>query len=356
MPAFQALELDLFGEGADSVRVERRPWGFFDVVVLTASKAHLRDTAVALLGSGFSAANQGALYLTDESLPLAVNEDAQIRGGAWLPRRGDVRPGNLPLTGPARTGAAVTGTVRPSTAALPLNADSASTLARLREYAGLRLSTLLPAGTSPRKEQSAGIVSFLGRPGLLYQSEAMTLTGRVSGQVVIASGQRLVVEANCQLDDVLLLAPTIIVKPGFWGRVQLIARDTVLVGDNCQLNYPSAVGVYGPGKVALLSLGAGCRVRGVVAAASAEPGLGSVVQLTPTTLVEGQVFSAGVIVNCGVVRGPVMCRRLLYHGVGSFFENYLVNSTLDRAALPATFLSSRLLNPAAPSGVVAWLH
>ncbi len=354
LPAFRPQSVDLFGDGEDSVQIVRKPWGLFDIVVLMAAKGNFRDTTVALLGSSFSPLNRAALYLTDENVPLAVNDDAQVRGAAWLPRKGDVRPASLPMTGTRRVGEAVSGKVQTSQSRLPFASDSA--LARLQRYAGLQLEDLIPTGSRPSAELRQVSCSFLGLPVVWYHEGAFTVQRTVAGQVIIVSSQRLTVEATSRLDNVLLVAPTIIVKAGFQGRVQLLARDTVQVEENCRLAYPSAACAYGAGKLALVSLGAGTRLQGVAIAATAVPSLLGAVRLTPTTIVEGQVFSTGVVENCGTVRGPLMCRRLMYHSVGSYFENYLVNCTLDRAALPPDFLSTRLLNPGGGSGVVAWLQ
>lgn len=354
LPAFRPLGVDLFGEGGDSVQIVRKPWGVFDVAVLTATKGPFRDTAVALLGSTFGPVNRAALYLTDERVPLSINEDAQVQGGAWLPQAEGIRPANLPLVGSRRTGAAVMGPVHISQSTLPIASDS--TLGRLKEYANLHLASLLPAGSSPQAELARARNSFQGLPAVWYHNGPFTVQGTLDGQVVIASSQRLIVSASSQLDNVLLLAPTILVEAGFRGRVQLIARDTVAVGDNCSLDYPSAVCAYGASKTTLVSVGAGSRIQGAVIAAAAEPGLGCRVLLTPATIIEGQIFSAGVVENCGTVHGTVMCRRLVYKGVGSFYENYLVNSILSRTALSPHFLTTRLLNRAAGIGVVTWLH
>ena len=352
-PAFQSALVDLFGDGNDSVKVIRKPWGVFDVAVLTAGKGPFRDTAVALLGSHFSYLNQGALYLTDENVPLAINEDAQVRGAVWLPKKGDVRPGSLPLTGERRTGEPVTGTIRSSQPTLPLSSDSA--LARLRAYAQLQLTDLLPAGSQPAPALARLTYSFVGVPAVWYHEQPFTVQGRVAGQVVVASARRLVVEASCQLDNVLLLAPVVIVKAGFRGRLQIIARDTAIVENNCLLAYPSAVCTYSPGKTTLVSLGEGSLIQGVVIATAAEPGLGCLLRMVAGTTVEGQLFSAGAVENCGTVRGTLMCRRLMYHTVGSFYENYLVNCRLDRLGLSPDFLTTPLLNRAGGIGVVAWL-
>lgn len=354
LPAFQPHLVDLFGDGEDSVQIVRKPWGLFDVVVLTARKGPFRDTVVALLGSSFSSVNRAALYLTDENVPLAVNDDAQVRGAAWLPKKGDVRPASLPLIGPRRVGEPVSGKVQTSRPSLPFASDSA--LARLRDYASLQLEKLVPKGSRPMTEPTTATYSFLGQPVVWYREGTFTVQRAAAGQVIIISSQRLIVEAASRLDNVLLVAPTIIVKAGFQGRVQLLARDTVLVEENCRLAYPSAACAYGEGKLALVSLGAGSRLQGVAIAATAVPSLLGAVRLTPTTIVEGQVFSTGVVENCGTMRGPLMCRRLMYHSIGSYFENCLVNCTLDRAALPAEFLSTRLLNPGGNNGVITWLR
>jgi hypothetical protein len=353
-PAFQMRALDLFGEGTDSVQVVRRPWGLFDVAVVTAAKGPVRDTVAALLGSYPGAASQAALYLTDEQMALAVNGDAQVRGDVWLPKAGDIRPTNLPLIGAPRVGNPVLGRVRASPPALPPVSPAA--LERLQGYAQLQLDNLLPPGSAHAPASGYAAAPFRGAPAVWYHREAFTIAHRVSGQIAIISSQRLVVKGASQLDGVLLLAPTIIVEPGFRGRVQLIARDTVSIGDHCHLAYPSVACAYGAGPAAWVSLGAGSWLQGVLLAGSAQPGLACVVHMAPGAGVEGQVYSAGVVENCATVWGTVMCRQLRYRNIGSFYENYLVNGTVDRSKLSAQFVSTSLLNPLSARGIVQWLR
>jgi type II secretory pathway pseudopilin PulG len=353
LPAFRARVLDLFGEGNDSVQVVRQPWGLFDVAVITAAQGPARDTLAALLGSYPGATSRPALYLADAQLALAVGDDAQVRGEAWLPKAGDIRAASLPRLGAPRLGAPVTGRVRASPPGLP--PLHPAMLARLQGYAQLQLDDLLPPGSQLAETATQEVKSFRGRPAIWYHREAFTVTQRAKGQVVIISSQRLVVAAASQLDGALLLAPTIVVEPGFRGRVQLIARDTVSIGAHCHLAYPSVACAYGAGPAAWVSLGPGSWVQGVVAASSAEPGLGCVVHLSPGTGVEGQVYSAGIVENCATVWGTTMCRQLRYRNIGSFYENYLINSTLDRERLPAQFVSTSLLNAGSACGIAQWL-
>jgi type II secretory pathway pseudopilin PulG len=354
-PYFRRLSLDLFGQETDSVTIEQKPWGVFDVAVVIAAKGQFRDTAVALLGSQFSTENQAALYLADENVPLSVNGDAQVRGVAYLPRAGTARPANLPQTGPARTGLAVTGDVRPSQATLPLEPDS--TLARLRDYASLKLTAWLPPGTPITSTVRGQHRSFVASPVLIYQAAPLTLRSvTLTGQVVVASAQRLTVEASAQLDNVLLLAPVVVLKRGFRGRVQVFARDTVDVEEGCQLAYPSAVGAYSAEGPAVVRLGAGSQISGVVLAASTAMARNGKLLMAPSAAIEGQVLATGALENCGVVRGTVMCRHLTYRTAESFYDNYLVNGTVDREGLPKAFLSTPLLNARASRGVAAWLR
>ena len=358
MPYLHRQSLDLFGEGTDSVSIERKPWGAFDVAVVTATKRHMADTAMALLGSQFAAENQAALYLTNENVPLSVNEDAQVRGAVYVPKAEPARPANLPLAGPPRTGPAVTGAVRASQVQLPVKADSA--LARLRDYAALQLQAWLPAGTQTSGTLHSQHRSFFGPATVLFQPDALTLRGvSLTGQIVVVSSRRLVVEASTQLDNVLLLAPVIIVRAGFRGRAQLIARDSLTLEPGCELAYPSLAAVFsGATTGSLLVLGENARVSGVVLAA--QPASAAMqactIRMAAGAAVEGQVFSAGTVENCGLVRGTLMCRRLVYRTPATFYNNYLVNMLLDRPGLSPAFLTSPLLNAGAPSGIVAWLR
>ena len=359
LPYCHRYGLDLFGEGRDSVTVEKKPWGAFDVAVVTAANAHFADTAVALLGSQFTAINQAALYLAEERIPLSVGDDAQVRGQAYVANAESAHPANLPALGAPRTGAPITGALHASRPQLPINGDSA--LARLRDYAALRLQAWLPAGSRTITGLGSRRVSFFGAAMVIFQPEPATLQHlALAGQIVVVSSRRLTVEASAQLDNVLLLAPVVVVKAGFRGRVQIIARDTVEIQHDCELAYPSAVCAYaGTTTPAQVLLGENTRVRGLVVAANATGGgaaATAVVRMAAGAAVEGQVFSTGTVENCGAVRGSVMCRRLIYRTPTSFYNNYLVNAVLDRPGLPAAFLTSPLLNAGAPIGVIAWLH
>lgn len=355
-PSLRRQAWDLFGEGTDSVTLVRKPWGVFDVAVVTAAKGRWSDTVVALLGSQFSAVNNAALYLANENVPLSVGDDAQVRGTAYLPKAEPARSANLPLAGPRRTGAAVTNALRPSQAKLPVNGDSA--LARLRGYAELQLQQGLPADIQPSGDFRSRQTPFAGPPTVLYDAKPVVVAGlMLAGQIVVVSSRRLVVEASSQLDNVLLLAPVVVVRAGFRGRVQIIARDTVDVQRGCELLYPSAVCTYSTTGAGLVLLGENSRVSGVVIAAqpagAARP---CTVRMGPGAAVQGQVFSAGTVENCGAVRGTLMCRRLVYRTAATFYDNYLINAVLDRPGLPAAFLTTALLNEGARTGVIAWLR
>jgi hypothetical protein len=352
LPYFQRQTWDLFGEGTDSVSVEKRPWGVFDVAIVVAARQRQADTLLALLGSQFAPGPAVALTLTDEHLPLSINGDAQVRGIAQLPDATPVRAANLPLSGAARAGEPVTGGVQPTRP--PALGDSA--LARLRAYAGLKLAAWLPSGSVPTATVRAGNTSFVGPATVFYQAAPVELQHvQLGGQVVVISARRLVVDASAQLDNVLLLAPVVIIKAGFRGRVQIIARDTVELQAGCELLYPSAVCAYSPTQAAQVVLGPASRVSGVVLAAQGANGLPPRVRMGAGAAVQGQLFSAGTVENCGAVQGTVTCRRLVYRTSATFYDNYLVNCVLDRPALPPNFLTTALLNAGAATGIVAWL-
>ena len=358
LPYFHRQSLDLFGEGTDSVSIEKKPWGAFDVAVVTATKRHMADTAIALLGSQFAPENQAALYLANENVSLSINDDAQVRGGIYVPKAEPARPANLPLAGPLRTGPAVTGLVQASQAQLPVHVDSA--LVRFRDYAGLQLQAWLPKGTRTSGTMHSQHRSFFGPATVLFQPDALTLRGvSLTGQVVVVSSRRLIVEASTQLDNVLLLAPVIIVRAGFRGRAQLIARDSLTLEPGCEFAYPSLAAVFsGATTGSLLVLGENSRVSGVVLAA--QPTSASMqsctIRMAAGAAVEGQVFSAGTVENCGLVRGTLMCRHLVYRTPANFYNNCLANTLIDRTMISPAFLTSPLLNAGAPSGIVAWLR
>ncbi|MBO0361131.1 hypothetical protein J0X19_24445 [Hymenobacter sp. BT186] len=354
LPYFQRVDLDLFGSGDDSVVVEKRPWGIFDLVRARASKNNFRDSLIGLVGSRFDPSGQVALYIANDDKPVSMVGSSQVVGDAYLPTLGirSAYLGTQELPAPTKL---VTGRTLPrTTAAAPAVPPP---LTCLQQYAALDLSAWLPANSQTLEKLRSVERSFYRPPLVWLQTQPATIRAvTLSGQILLVSTHKLVIEADAHLDNVVVMAPVVVIKAGFHGRLQVFARDTVEIGADSQLAYPSAVCAFSTTGVAKVFLAERSQVHGVVIAAN-PPGSAatSLVRMHQSSRVVGQLHVEGVLENCGQVTGTVRCRQLLYSTIASFYENYLVDATIDREQLPADYLTTPRLNPQAGLGILAWL-
>jgi len=72
--------LDLFDKGEDTVVLERKRWGLFDIGLSTAKRGSHCSQVLALWGGQPDAIAQLALYLVDENRPLSVAGSNVIKG------------------------------------------------------------------------------------------------------------------------------------------------------------------------------------------------------------------------------------------------------------------------------------
>lgn len=87
LPNGQIVYLRLFGEGIDSVSIEKKQWGAFTILKSTSLHGNSTYSKIALAGQ----ANQPDfpnLYVADQGRPIALCGDVRIEGRAVLPEAG----------------------------------------------------------------------------------------------------------------------------------------------------------------------------------------------------------------------------------------------------------------------------
>lgn len=161
----------------------------------------------------------------------------------------------------------------------------------------------------------------------------------IIGNVIIFSEDRISISSSKFFENVLLIAPTVIIESGFRGNLQVFCRDTIIVEENSTLTYPSVLTVSNH-ENAFLSIGNGSEVCGLISMVNvgiANGNHGSIL-LNEGSLFVGQIFSHGSVSLRGKVTGSAYCKSLFYNRTGSSYLNYLVNTQIDRAALPDSYV------------------
>jgi len=326
----------------DSILVHKRPWGLYDIGYV---KSYIqKDTLSRSIMMGLPLQDSLVLYVADEDRPLSVSGKTAIIGDAQLPKSG-IQPAYVDSRYYDGHKDIVQGKKSDSDLTLPKLHDTR--LQYLRElYRGLEKDTLPPL-------VSGDIQQSFYRSALIYRNGAATLLDGVTiaGNVIIMVDSTLHITAQTRIQDALIIARSITIEKGFEGSAQFLAVDSIVIEDEVQLRYPSAVGILkkeGRERPTQIKIGQKCLIEGTLFyyedKRAAVPGL---VSIDKDTRIDGDVTVYGLLqYEKGVqLIGTTSCYRFLIKRPASIYENFLVDITLDRKKLSPYYLRSFLWEP-----------
>lgn len=352
--AIPEQERSLFETGTDKVRLSKYSWGLFTVAwveTLARNGGIPMLRQIALIGEAPNVSLNRALYLADHRSPLALSGNTTIRGDVLLPKAG-VKRGYV--DGQNYLGnQLIYGTIGSSQSAIP-DPPKGQIRRWLQEVQSSLGSNRI---ASPLRQSFRDSTVFL-------RGESMYLSGLdLAGRIVIQATDSLVVAASTRLEDVILVAPTIVFEAGFRGSVQAIATKRMTVGPGVQLQYPSVLGLVRqqaalPNGQNFMVLEAQSEVQGLVFVYSeAYSRVPERLLIEETAVVKGQVVIDGNLELKGSVWGNVTCGQFVLRTPSSVYSNHLHNATIDRNALEPYYCSPFFYNVgAAPQKIAKWLH
>ncbi|MEH3112269.1 hypothetical protein [Pedobacter terrae] len=336
------IALDLFGDQTDSVFIETKHWGIFTLA--TVKSFVLTDTLKRSFLMGQETTNDAVvLYLSDEDRPLSVSGDTRITGNVEVPKAGMRKSyvDSRPYSGDQL----VYGKI----------ADSKRTLAGLENTWIKEIETELDFDHTKLPILSGGDeqVSFFAKAKKFNISTLGQITNQFSGQVILYSDTTVEVSAASKLDNTIIYARSIVVADGFKGNCQLFARDSIVIGNDVNLSYPSVLGLVSKEKMvdqAKITLGKNNRFEGIIF--SYEPkrsALQTLIGLGEQTIVQGEVYATGLIKLGKQVKvaGKVSCNRFIMQTPATLYENFLIDVILNRKARSRVYLSSAIFTGAA---------
>ncbi|MBL4648288.1 MAG: hypothetical protein JKY03_01055 [Aureispira sp.] len=334
------MTLDLFQQEKDSVRLEQKAWGLLDVAAVKSwsGQGMYRDSMVKTFLVGKEAPNY-ALRLSEGTSPLYVCGTTRVVGAAFLPREGVERGAFNVAKGSPYTGDKLiygkTELVKPT----DMNIYK-------ERFEDLRALQNLKANISLEQDS---ILQPFNQPTLILESRYFNTVNLVlKGNIIVVASERIEVSANSTLEDVLLVAPKIIIQSGFQGTIQAFAWDSLVVETGVFLDFPSVLSLlpyeertnFSPEIV----LQEGAEMIGTLMVPSFRYNTYiSKVTIEPTAKITGQVFVNGVLQHKGIVFGSVFCTEFLLQTPAGVYENYLLDATIDRSLLPKAYLTPSIL-------------
>jgi hypothetical protein len=343
--------LDLYGDQKDSLILNKTRWGVFDLQILKSFE--LKDTLKRSFLSGNMFKDQGAIYLADEDRPLSVSGNTQITGNGELPKAGlkQAYVDGRPYEGKEL----IKGSIKPSGRELPPLDDEL--LKRIETY-------LKPMDGIPFDVKDSISNSFFNKELIYKLTSDQQEIGQVKirGKIILVSDTTVKISSSAILEDVQIYARAIVIESGFKGSCQLFARDSIIIGRDCDFLYPSFAGVFKPDISqiqAKVSLDSASHFSGILLGhESKRTDLQTLVSLGKNTLINGEIYAGYIKVERTVnVNGKVYANRFVMQTPSTLYENYLIDITLNRKLLSKYYLSSPIFKGnKSEQKILKWLN
>lgn len=345
----QDSAMDLFGEGNDSCYLKRESWGLYSVRNIRVVTDGKSKTRIGFFGQIVDSPLDGSLYLAEHKSPLSLVGFARLIGDAYLPK-GQVRPAYIDERGYAFP-ELIKGNIKYSQDSLP--ALDRRLVDWITQWEPANVQSIIP---------DVLYQSFGDSIVTLYGKETIELsTCDFKGHILIRSDSIIRVKADAKLENVILLAPFIEFENGFSGKVQAIARDSIIVKKNCKLLYPSAlVLAKQPSSQVqpMIIIGDSCIMEGVALTILPRGNdlKRTYMELGKGSTLTGYAYVSGFLFLKGAVHGVVLADYLVYKSLPSIYTNYLVDASIDRNALSAYFVGPGIFIDHKQNRIVQWVN
>jgi len=321
----------------DSLRVGKRPWGLFDAI--TVRSWRLADSLNRAFLAGVVPRDSTVLYVVDEDRPLSISGKSVIQGKAPLPKSG-IRPAFVDGEYYSGIEQMVDGKIEESTSTLP--GHEADRIDALKD---LYKRSTAPNDWPPLPPDRALRRSFL-EPPVYYtvKSPGSLLQDSVVGNIVIIADSSVTITAQTVWKDAILIAPHIKLEENFSGQGQFFALDSLTVGRQARLRYPSVVALLASDSTPpplKLRIEEDSHIEGLVLHHRATiDDQKDILELGKNVHIHGDVISYGLLkyTDPVTVHGSVYTYRLITQRPSSLYENYLINLTLERSKLHPYFV------------------
>ena len=300
------------------MRITAWPWGLYEAVRV--ESADPRTVAVRLFGTENPFPQECNFWYATEAPSLTLAGRTVLHGQLRLPRHG-VQYGQIRSV--FFNGERIEGQ-RASYAGKELPA--------LRPGVRQATDNLLHLLESPTTRETApdSLEAGFGTvfPRLLNAADLAQGT-HLAGMIVLV-GDEVVIDSTCRLQNILVVGRTVHIGDGFQGTAQLFATDTVLIGRQVTLGYPSGVFVAreNPGRYA--EIGPKSRVEGyVIVDGDGRPEVRRTnYRQERTAVVRGLLWADGAAQVQGIVSGCLVANQLAYYTPEGYYEDMLYDMTL----------------------------
>ncbi len=319
----------------------KKHWGMFDVLKVKSNVNSNKFEKVGLMGGHTK--KRPVLYLKDNNNALVLVGNTKIQGNVFLPKNG-VKTGNI--SGYSFYGdQLIYGLISQSDYKLPTIKN--------RKY----LKALSKGEIDENNlifidlvEDTKHINSFSSHAQIYKQSGEVHLKNiELIGNIIIQSDSLIKIDNSANLKDILLVAPIIEINNNVTGNFQAIATKNIIVGENCNLLYPSVI-LLDENKIDTpekqftynnqIQINSNTSIKGIVAFLSTytTSNFKPQIILENNSKVIGEVYCDKNFELRGIVFGSVYTNNFIALQFGSIYQNHIYNGNILLENLPIQYV------------------
>lgn len=334
-------------------------WGIYDKVISLGQSNNFIAKKIALVGGQTSKEDRLALHLEDTDSPLVLVGNSIIKGNVELPLQG-VKAGAISGTYYQRD-ALIEGATRKTGAQKPIISK------HKQEYLHNLLFGVLPEQDSLyiQSFDKVATSTFNTSPKWLYRPGVIELQDHeVNNNIIVKSDTLIRISAFAKAENILLIAPHIEIMDSVEGTFQAFASESITVGRDVSLNYPSALVLIDNIDISEdqrdsidgISLNSGSTITGSILhlGSSTDPYQRAKIRLSKNSLVRGEVYSDETIELLGSIEGSVYTHQVEVSEKGSVYKNHLYNTSINSTNVPTSF--SGIQTDDTETTIVEWVY
>ena len=358
------ISISLKDENYKSLKVYRDFWGAFERVTSISQVKNNRFQKTALIGSSQKNDNRSVLYVQDNDRPLVLVGNTKIEGLAYLPKQG-VKSGTI--SGQSYNGSQLIYGIQSVSNKLP-KLDN-EMLVSLKKIQGIHHENNQGQFLNLKDGEQYNN-SFLKPLQIIFSNDVLNLTNvQLTGHILIQSRSKIVVHYSSKLTDVVLVAPEIEIQNNVNGRFQAIASKKIIVENNVELNYPSALILNEREEsnqsrlsnsqfqqVNGIVIGDNTTIKGqVVYLGQENPNNYKVqIEIKEQATLFGELYCNQNTELKGTVYGTVYANNFLVNKFGSIYQNHLYDTTININELPQEYVGLSFLD--SKKEILKWLY
>lgn len=350
-------------ENFKTLKVHREYWGVFEKITAVSQIKNNRFQKTALIGAKQPKNNRKALYVQDNYKPLVLVGNTKIEGAAYLPNQG-VKPGTI--SGQSYYGSQLIYGVTRVASNLPELFIETSTQINSIEH---QISSFKQEQFFNTESGKTYENSFLNPTEVVFSNSTINVNAiQLTGNILVQSKLKIIVEASSILNDVILIAPEIEIQNNVKGRFQAIASKQISVGKSVELEYPSALVLNEkqalakeqesnkPIKQNRISIDDNSIIKGLVLYLGQEKSNNykTQVELKEKSILIGELYCNQNTELKGTVYGTVYTNNFIANQFGSVYQNHIYNGTIIVSKLPQEYVGLPFNN--SKKEILKWLY